>query len=157
MWANILLIMKDLFIPRLLWVLLLCHKRPWQKLNGNVFCVFRKPQCGSEGWRFDNSVQCYWLVFLSLQYNESGRMHMGWVLHWSRITYCISHLLCRQRPPVATAILTAAMFSATISSSVTDMMFKGSLISRWVKWEIWHFSMKLPMTSLIRIILFSLF
>lgn len=40
MRANILLIMKDLFIPLLLWVLLLCHKRPSQKLNGNTGFVF---------------------------------------------------------------------------------------------------------------------
>lgn len=64
-------------------------KRPLQKLKGNVLCVFEKPQRGCKGWWFNASL-CRILtsVLGSLQYNEAGRMHIGWVCCCSQITCC---------------------------------------------------------------------
>lgn len=73
MRANILLIMKDLFIPLLLWVLLLCHKRPSQKLNGNTVFVF-----GNHSAKLRSScltILLFTSVFHSLKLNNLDGMY----------------------------------------------------------------------------------
>lgn len=83
MWANILLIMKDLFTQHFLWVLLLCYERPLQKLNENVFRAFENHSvdvraggftvlCAAIDWGF---IHCSTMTRAGCTWDECGNGH----------------------------------------------------------------------------------
>lgn len=88
MWANILLIMKDVSTPQRFWVLLPCHEKTFTKVEGK--CITRVWK--TTAWMWGLVVQRLFVriltVFGSVRYNEAGRMHIGWVCWCSQITYC---------------------------------------------------------------------
>lgn len=155
MWANILLIMNDLFILWLLWVSLLYHKRPWQKLNGNVFCVFGNHSVDLRvgGLTILCNAIDFGVSFSAVQW-------VGQDAHGMSLAVVTDHILYKS--PVVQTETTCSHCNPYCSHILCHYelkcdWFEVYLISRWVRWEIWHVSMKLHMTSLIRIVLFSLF
>lgn len=76
MWANILLIMKDVFAPRPFWVLLRCHERPLQKVRAKSIMRIWK----TAAWMGEPVVR---RLFVQLLTSEFGSLlcYKAWSAH----------------------------------------------------------------------------
>lgn len=106
MWANILLIMKDVSTPQRFWVLLPCHEKTFTKVEGKCITRVWKTTAWMRGLVVQRLFVQILTVFGSVRYNEAGRMHIGWVCWCSQITYCwdVGNV---GAIPVSTAVLSA--------------------------------------------------